>query len=45
MKNTVELITAQNTLLQARVTLLQSKYTAMMNNTLLDVYQGNINIQ
>ncbi len=45
MKNTVELITAQNTLLEARVTLLQSKYTAIMNNTLLEVYQGNINIQ
>ena len=45
MKNTVELITAQNTFLEARVSLLQSKYTAIMNNTLLEVYQGNINIQ
>ncbi len=45
MKNTVELITAQNTLLEARVSLLQSKYTALMNNTILEVYQGNINIQ
>ena len=45
MKNTVELITAQNTLLEARVSLLQSKYTAIMNNTLLEVYQGNIKLQ
>jgi len=40
MKNTVELITAQNKLLNARVELLQAKYTALMNNTLLDIYQG-----
>lgn len=44
MKNTVELITAQNTLLDARVQLLQSKYTALMNNAILDIYQGNYNI-
>ena len=41
MKNTVELVTAQNNLLNARVQLLQSKYTALMNNALLDIYQGN----
>ncbi len=45
MKNTVELITAQNNLLNARVQLLQSKYTALMNNALLDIYQGNYNIK
>ncbi len=44
MKNTVELITAQNSLLEARTSLLQSKYTALMNNALLDVYQGNIKL-
>ena len=45
MKNTVELITAQNNLLNARVQLLQSKYTALMNNALLDIYQGNYKIK
>lgn len=45
MKNTVELITAQNNLLNARVQVLQSKYTALMNNALLDIYQGNYKIQ
>lgn len=44
MKNTVELVTAQNNLLNARVQLLQSKYTALMNNALLDIYQGNYKI-
>lgn len=44
MKNTVELITARNNLLNARVQLLQSKYTALMNNALLDIYQGNYKI-
>lgn len=44
MKNTVELITAQNTLLNARVQRLQSKYTALMNIALLDIYQGNYKI-
>ncbi len=44
MKNTVELITAQNNLLNARVELLQAKYTALMNNALLDIYQGNYKI-
>jgi len=45
MKNTVELMTAQNNLLSARVAVLQSKYTALLNNTLLDIYQGNYNIR
>ncbi len=40
MKNTVELITAQNTLLSAREQVLQAKYMALMSNTLLDIYQG-----
>lgn len=44
MKNTVELVTAQNNLLNARVQLLQFKYTALMNNALLDIYQGNYKI-
>ncbi len=44
MKNTVELITAKNNLLNARAELLQAKYTALMNNTLLDIYQGNYKI-
>ena len=43
-KNTVELITAQNSLLSAKVSLLQAKYTALLNNALLDIYQGNYNI-
>lgn len=43
-KNTVELINAQNTLLSARVSLLQAKYNAMLGNVLLDIYQGNYNI-
>lgn len=41
MKNTVELVTAANDLLNARVQLLQAKYTALMNNALLEIYQGN----
>ncbi len=44
MKNTVELVTARNNLLNARFQLLQSKYTALMNNALLDIYQGNYKI-
>lgn len=43
-KNTVELITAQNSLLSARVSLLQAKYTAILSNNLLDIYQGNYRI-
>lgn len=41
MKNTVELITAQNELTSARQEVLQAKYMALMNLTLLDIYQGN----
>lgn len=44
MKNTVELVTAKNDLLNARVQLLQAKYTALMNNALLEIYQGNYKI-
>ena len=41
MKNTVELITAQNELSAARQAELQAKYTALMNRYILDIYQGN----
>ena len=41
MKNTVELITAQNELTAARQEVLQAKYMALMNLNLLDIYQGN----
>lgn len=40
MKNTVELITAQNSLLSARQQVLQCKYMSLMSNMLLDIYQG-----
>lgn len=40
MKNTVELITAKNELLSARLSRLQSKYMALLNLQLLDIYQG-----
>lgn len=43
-KNTVELINAQNSLLSAQVSLLQAKYNAILGNILLDIYQGNYNI-
>ena len=43
-KNTVELINAQNSLLSAKVSLLQAKYNAMLGNILLDIYQGNYKI-
>ncbi len=43
-KNTVEVINAQNNLLGARVSLLQAKYSAMLGNILLDIYQGKMNI-
>ncbi len=43
-KNTVELLTSQNSLLSARVSLLQAKYTALLNNALLDIYQGNYSV-
>lgn len=40
MKNTVELITAQNELTAARQETLQAKYMALMNIELLNIYQG-----
>lgn len=40
MKNTVELITAQNELTAARKELLQAKYMALLGIELLDIYQG-----
>ena len=42
MKNTVELITAKNEYLSAQQSLLQSKYMALLNLAVLDIYQGNI---
>ncbi len=42
MKNTVELITANNEYLNARQALLQSKYMALLNLAVLDIYQGKI---
>ena len=44
-KNTVELISAQNSLLSAQVDLLQAKYNAILGNILLDIYQGNYDIK
>ena len=38
MKNTVELITAKNQYLSAQQSLLQSKYTALLNLAILDIY-------
>ena len=40
MKNTVELITAQNEYSAARQEVLQAKYMALMNIELLNIYQG-----
>jgi len=40
MKNNVELITAKSELLDAETSLLQAKYTALLNLRVLDVYQG-----
>ncbi|MBQ7894426.1 MAG: TolC family protein [Alistipes sp.] len=40
MKNTVELITAQNELTAARQEVLQAKYMALLNIELLNIYQG-----
>ncbi|MCR4860040.1 MAG: TolC family protein [Bacteroidales bacterium] len=40
MKNTVELITAQTTLLSARQQVLQSKYMTLLSMAILDIYQG-----
>lgn len=40
MKNTVELLTEKNNLLQAQQEVLQSKYLAILNEQLLKFYQG-----
>ena len=40
IKNTVELITAQNELTSARQELLQAKYMALLSIELLNIYQG-----
>ena len=40
MKNTVELLTEKNNLLQAQQQLLQAKYMAILNTQLLRFYQG-----
>lgn len=41
MKNTLELLTAQNDLLSARREVLQSKYTVVMNRMLLDTFTAS----
>lgn len=41
MKNTVELLTEKNNLLQAKQEQLQAKYMAILNSQLLKFYQGN----
>ena len=41
MKNTVELLTEKNNLLQAQQELLQSKDMAILNTQLLKFYQGD----
>ena len=43
-KNTVELITAENSMTSAKQQVLQSKYMALMNLSLLDIYQGKYDI-
>jgi len=40
MKNTLELLTAKNNLLNARQEMLQTKYMALMNIQLLNIYQN-----
>lgn len=40
LKNIVELLTSRGNLLTAKQTLLQDKYTALLNIALLDFYQG-----
>lgn len=40
MKNTVELLTEKNNLLQARQEVLQAKYMALLNIQMLDFYRG-----
>lgn len=44
MKNTVELITAQNEYTAARQSELQAKYVALMSRMILDVYQGKFQL-
>ena len=45
-KNTVELMTEKNNLLAARLELIQAKYMAILNQQLLNFYQGiEISIQ
>ena len=44
VKNTVELITAQNELVSAQQEVLQSKYMTLLNLELLDIYQGIKNL-
>ena len=41
MKNTVELLTEKNNLLSAKQQLVQAKYMAILNRTLLNFYAGN----
>lgn len=41
MKNTVELLTEKNNLLSAKQQLVQTKYMAILNRTLLNFYAGN----
>ena len=41
MKNTVELLTEKNNLLSAKQQLVQAKYLAILNRTLLNFYAGN----
>ena len=41
MKNTVELLTEKNNLLQAQQEQLQAKYMAILNTQLLKFYQGD----
>ena len=43
VKNTVELITAQNELISAQQEVLQAKYMTMLNLELLKIYQGKKN--
>lgn len=44
-KNTVELITAENSMTSAKQQVLQSKYMTLMNLSLLDIYQGKYDIE
>lgn len=40
MKNTVELLTEKNNLANARQQMIQAKYMAILNRTLLNFYAG-----